>query len=163
MRLGINQLADQLKRYKDDLQNTLDQSTSDLVQTMEQLEMQNVALDLGFDDIDGDSIVYELITPIAGGYTSEFNPGQNTGPKPYDDIEWAIGFDLINPIESSSGFAFNTNTGLMTFTPTQLGKFLFSIAVHEYRNNKKIGTVYYESMLFVYVYFYHQRWGSRTF
>jgi hypothetical protein len=103
-----------------------------------------------YTDIDNDSLVYELVTPNAGAYTSLFNPGQNTGPKPYDDVIWSPDFTLINPIENSSGFAFNTNTGVMTFTPTQLGKFLFSIAVHEYRNGKKIGTVYYESILYVY-------------
>ncbi len=46
MRNGINLLAHELKRYKDDMQHAIDQSTSDLTHTMEQLEMQNVALDM---------------------------------------------------------------------------------------------------------------------
>lgn len=89
MRLGINQLADQLKRYKDDLQNTLDQSTSDLVQTMEQLEMQNVALDLARRKAQEDNklkseflakMSHELRTPLNGviGFTRQLLKTQLT-------------------------------------------------------------------------------------
>lgn len=46
LRLGMNQLTDDLQRQKDELQHAVDQSNSDMMQSMEQLEMQNVALDL---------------------------------------------------------------------------------------------------------------------
>jgi len=106
--------------------------------------------DFGFTDNDGDSLVYELITPIAGGYTSAFNPGQNTGPAPYDSIIWAIGFSANNFITSNTPISLDYNTGKLSFKPSVLGKYQFAIAVHEYRNSMKIGTVYYQSILNVY-------------
>jgi hypothetical protein len=111
---------------------------------------QDFEYDLGFHDIDGDSLVYEIIRPIAGGYTSSFNPGQNTGPKPYDSVEWALGYSVTDFIPSITPFSLNSSTGLMKFKPSQLGKYLFAMAVHEFRNGIELGTVYYESILYVY-------------
>lgn len=111
---------------------------------------QDFEYDLGFHDIDGDSLVYEIIRPIAGGYTSAFDPAQNTGPKPYDSVEWTPDFSTSNFIPSITPFSLNSSTGLMKFKPSQLGKYLFAMAVHEYRNGIKLGTVYYESILYVY-------------
>ncbi|MCC8464021.1 ATP-binding protein [Photorhabdus bodei] len=41
---GINAMAKSLSRYKEDMQNDIDQATSDLRETMEQFEIQNVEL-----------------------------------------------------------------------------------------------------------------------
>lgn len=46
LRLGLNQLCNDLQHYQDEMHSTIEQSTSDLQQTMEQLELQNVALDM---------------------------------------------------------------------------------------------------------------------
>lgn len=89
MRLGVNQLASELKHYKDEMQHTIDQSTSDLVQTMEQLEMQNVALDMARRKAQDDNklkseflakMSHELRTPLNGviGFTRQLLKTQLT-------------------------------------------------------------------------------------
>lgn len=103
----------------------------------------------GFIDDDGDSLSYEIITPFAGGYTSAFDPGQANGPKPYELILWQTGYSTMNPIHSSTTFSLDSLTGILKFKPTELGNYTFAIAVHEYRNGVKLGTVYYESLFFV--------------
>ncbi len=89
MRLGVNQLANELKHYKDEMQHAVDQSTSDLVQTMEQLEMQNVALDMARRKAQDDNklkseflakMSHELRTPLNGviGFTRQLLKTQLT-------------------------------------------------------------------------------------
>ncbi len=106
--------------------------------------------DLSFIDDDGDSLVYEISEPIAGGYTSLFNPAQRTGPKPYDLATWSLGFDIFNILPNKSNFSFNTSTGILKFKPIALGLYILPISIHEYRNGIKIGTVNYETNLFIY-------------
>lgn len=103
-----------------------------------------------YTDVDGDSLVYELTEPNAGGYTDKNNPNEFTGPKPYNDITWLSPYNKNSPLPSSTPFTLNAQTGLLSFKPTQLGKFIFAFAIHEYRAGVKIGTVYYESLIYVY-------------
>lgn len=46
LRLGMNRLCTDLQHYKEEMHSIIEQSTSDLQQSMEQLEMQNVTLDM---------------------------------------------------------------------------------------------------------------------
>lgn len=82
LRLGINQLTHDLQRQRDELQHAIDQSNSDLMQSMEQLEMQNVALDMARRKAQEDNklkseflakMSHELRTPLNGvlGFTRQ--------------------------------------------------------------------------------------------
>lgn len=75
---------------------------------------QNASLDLGFEDIDGDSLVYEFYAPQTGVN------------------QWAVfnqGYNFLNPI---SGATIDSLSGLIQFTPNIAGNFRLCIKVSEY-------------------------------
>lgn len=76
---------------------------------------------------DGDVLVYTLIQPLHDA----------AGTVPYN-----AGFSATNPLNTSTGFTFNTTTGQMTFTPTagQNQVAVVSMRVDEYRNGVLIGS-----------------------
>jgi gliding motility-associated-like protein len=83
-------------------------------------------------DIDGDSLVYEFCNPLDGG-----NPGQEMDPPtapPYVLVAWNAGYSLDYPIDAFPEFAINSETGLLTGTPSQLGQYVMGICVKEYRD-----------------------------
>jgi hypothetical protein len=100
-----------------------------------------------YTDPDGDSIAYRFITPNSGGYSSQFNPAQNTGPKPYDMVSYYPGLSEEKFIFSSDTPKLNPVTGELTFIPSQIGIYLIGYAVDEFRNGKLIGTVYHHSII----------------
>lgn len=104
-----------------------------------------------FTDPDGDSLSYKLIKPLAGGYTSVTSPLQSNGPKPYEEITWADSYSLNNVIDADNGLKIDSVSGQITVKPNDIGIYLFSFIVEEYRNKIKIGTVYYQSILRVQV------------
>lgn len=102
---------------------------------------------LNYTDPDGDSLVYRLTTPLAGGYTSSSLPDQSTGPKPYDNVIWNTGYNEKYFIDVKNKAILNPVTGLLELTPTQLGFYLFAYAVDEYRDGLLLGTVIHQSYL----------------
>lgn len=76
-------------------------------------------------DVDGDSLVYSLIAPL-----------NNTG----NNIPYTGTFTATNPMPTASGFNFDSQTGQMSFTPTQTGVYVVDVLVQEYRNGVLIGT-----------------------
>ncbi len=102
---------------------------------------------LNYTDSDGDSIAFRFIQPIIGGYTSYIDPGQNTGPKPYDLVTYILGYDKYNFIDATDTPRLNPLTGEISFTPTAIGSYVFGYAVDEFRNGQLIGTVYHQSLL----------------
>lgn len=76
-------------------------------------------------DLDGDSLVYSLVTPLD-------DDGSN--------LTYNGGYSLNSPVPSSNGFNLDPTTGNVCFTPTQQGRFVIAIRVSEYRNGVLIGT-----------------------
>ena len=92
----------------------------------------------GVSDIDGDSLVYSLISPRG------CNNGGNPGPcTPIVNVPYIAGLSATYPISTTpaNNFTFSNTTGQVTFTPNgqQIG--IMTVLVKEYRNGVFIGSV----------------------
>lgn len=87
---------------------------------------QRFCFNHGAFDLDGDSISYQLITPLTA---------QNT------TVTYLPGYSNTQPILSSPAVQFNTTTGDICMTPTQTDVTVFAVLVNEYRNGVLIGQV----------------------
>lgn len=94
-------------------------------------------------DIDGDSIVYKLCTPLNGASPDDPIP-QPPGNPPYDDVPWLDPpYSVNNMLNGSPGgvpFTIDSETGLLTGTPNTTGQFVVGVCIDEYRNNQLIST-----------------------
>lgn len=79
-------------------------------------------------DIDGDKLVYSLVSP-----RSTVNPSV--------DVVWRYGTNAYNPIPGSVPFKINPTTGIITFNPYYNGIYVYGVRVEEYRYGVKIGEV----------------------
>ena len=103
-------------------------------------------------DADGDSLVYSLVSPLAG--SSSPDPGNvlpPPRPAPYTDVIWAPGYSLTNIIPGNPSLNID-NKGFIRVTPSQAGLFVFSVKAEEYRNGKKIGELRRDFQMLVYDY-----------
>lgn len=111
-----------------------------------------VSLPLPQFDTEGDSLVYGLCTPLAGGGIEGTAVGDPFGCEgvlptppcvgPYFPVVYAAGFTAEDPIPTESGIHLDPVTGTMTFTPTTIGRYIFGLCVTEYRDGQVLG--YYE-------------------
>ncbi len=98
-------------------------------------------LDFSATDADRDSLVYTLTTPVTG-YSNRAQPSpQAIGSSNYPVVSWSNGISLANVIPGSRPLRVDAQTGRLSFTASQLGLYVFSVTVNEYRSGKKIGSV----------------------
>jgi len=88
---------------------------------------QEFCFNHGAYDVDGDSLVYQLITPFNTG-------GAST-------VTYLPGYNAQNPLLSNPPMNFNAATGDFCVTPTQLEVTVMAVLVSEYRNGVLIGSV----------------------
>lgn len=93
-------------------------------------------------DPDGDSLVYSLIPPTDGSVAA----------KPFGIASYAPGYNInYNILDGVPDINLNPFTGVFSFIPTNIGRYLVGFKCDEYRkiNNvaTKIGTVYREFQL----------------
>ncbi len=88
-------------------------------------------------DVDGDSLVYSLVTPL-NTHVGQAYPN-NTGA-PYPLVQWqeASGYGLDNIMGGNPDLEISSK-GFLTVTPTQEGLFVFAVECREYRNGVQIG------------------------
>lgn len=109
---------------------------------------QKVSLDLSATDLDGDSLHYELCSPLHGGGTNPSmtgapnSPAPNpASPPPYTNVPYTALHSTTYPIPSAGPrFAINPTTGMLEGRPNQVGQFVFAICVSEWRNGVRLST-----------------------
>ena len=92
-------------------------------------------------DIDGDSLDYALVTPLAG--LSSANPS-TTNPSLFGvvPINWNNPYKLTNVIGGSPAMTIDPKTGLLSCKPNVVGRFVVSVQCREFRNGQVINTFF---------------------
>jgi len=88
-------------------------------------------------DIDGDSIVYEICTPLLGANQGSPQPIPPNGP-PYNPIVWQFPYSEANPF-GGVPLDIDPVTGRLTATPASSGQFVYGVCAKEYRNGVYLG------------------------
>ena len=105
--------------------------------------------DFGGQDSDGDSLAYDMVTPL-NGYSNAGNPNPaQAGPAPYSDVNWNPGLSTQNQMPGSPTLQVNARTGRLTVRPSSIGLFVFGVRCSEYRRGVKIGETRRDFQLFV--------------
>jgi gliding motility-associated-like protein len=104
--------------------------------------------DFGGTDSDGDSLVYDMVTPLNGHSTPD---GQNSAPlaqpAPYRPITWNTAPG--SQIPGNPALGIDSRTGRLTVRPSSIGLFVFGVRCSEYRNRVKIGETRRDFQLYV--------------
>lgn len=92
-------------------------------------------------DPDGDSVAYEMIAPRHGTGCATLT----------ENPIFAAGYSITNPFPSGtpSSFTLNPATGAISFIPTAIGKWVFTVKVKEYRNGVYIGYIIRDIQIYV--------------
>lgn len=88
-------------------------------------------------DADGDSLYYELCTPLTGASPSDPAPGPSSAP--YTELSWRPPYSLSNVL-GGTPLTVNPNNGVMTGTPNAVGQFVVGVCVSEYRDGVLLST-----------------------
>ncbi|MFD2515491.1 gliding motility-associated C-terminal domain-containing protein [Pontibacter locisalis] len=93
-------------------------------------------------DPDGDSIVYDMVTPL-NGYTTPAMPVYTITPRPapYPTITWLPGYSAGVQVQGNPPINIDKNTGQLIMRPSSKGLYVFGVRAQEFRNGQKIGEV----------------------
>jgi gliding motility-associated-like protein len=105
--------------------------------------------DFGGRDTDGDSLAYDMVTPLNGHATTLDPRPSQPGAAPYVPISWSSGLSQSNQMPGAPTLAINARSGRLTVRPTRLGLFVFGVRCAEYRGGIKIGEVRRDFQLLV--------------
>ncbi|MEN8929239.1 MAG: PKD domain-containing protein [Flavobacteriales bacterium] len=92
----------------------------------------SINFDYSATDPDGDSLVYEFVTPFIGG--TNVNPLPAPSAPPFSTVNWAAGYTVNAQINGAPSLTLDAATGFLTGVPTSIGKYVVGVKVREYRN-----------------------------
>lgn len=90
-------------------------------------------------DPDGDSLAYQLCTPLNGAQNGTPQPNPPL-PPPFSPIHYQNGYSANYPLPAIPPLTIHPTTGFLSGTPRLQGQFVVGICVKEYRKGKLIGT-----------------------
>ena len=97
-------------------------------------------------DPDSDQLVYSFCDPYIGA--SFFAPSPSPPPPPpFTNVTWDGIYNAGYPLDADPAFTIDPNTGEITGTPTQAGKYVVGICVEEYRDGELLSTVNRDIMI----------------
>lgn len=89
-------------------------------------------------DLEGDSIVYELVTPFDGGTQNNPMPQPPLSP-PYTPVTFTPSYSQQNMLGCTPPLSIDSQSGLLTCTPSTLGQFVIGVRAKEYRGGILVG------------------------
>ncbi len=89
-------------------------------------------------DFEGDSIVYELITPLNGGTIPDPMPQPPLAP-PYQTVTFQPPYSQADMLGGTPPLAIDPVTGELTCFPTTIGQFVIGIRAKEFRGGILVG------------------------
>ncbi len=106
-----------------------------------------VSLNIPSFDTEGDSLAVEMCLPFQGagpnGYSIPGDPNNCEGilplvscPPPYDEVVLQEGFSAANPFPTEDGIHLDPSTNTISFIPTTIGRYIFSLCFTEFRNGE---------------------------
>ena len=104
--------------------------------------------DFGGQDADGDSLAYDLVTPL-NGHATVPNPSPAPDAAPYSTVTWTTGLGTANQIPGAPALGIDARSGRLTVRPSRLGLFVFGVRCTEYRRGVKIGETRRDFQLYV--------------
>ncbi|TXK52197.1 gliding motility-associated C-terminal domain-containing protein [Pontibacter qinzhouensis] len=104
--------------------------------------------DFGGTDPDGDSLVYDMVTPLNGS-SSQFNPAPPPSRAPHSTIMWQAGYSPASQILGSPPVNIDSRTGRLVVQPSAAGLYVFGVRCQEFRGGRKIGEVRRDFQLLV--------------
>jgi FOG: PKD repeat len=90
-------------------------------------------------DPDGDSLSYEFCIAYSGGNPDDAKPYPTRTPP--QTIQYQSPYTASRPMLGNPLIRINAVTGMITGTPTSLGRFIVTVCCHEWRNGQIINTV----------------------
>lgn len=97
----------------------------------------------GVVDANGDSLVFEMLQPLAWATSGPGGPTDCTlSPFPVTFASAIPAYNTTNnPLQTNNTFSLSSTTGQMSFTPGLLGQHAITMNVKEYRRGVQIGSV----------------------
>ena len=104
--------------------------------------------DFAGQDADGDSLVYDMVTPL-NGHSTRIDPKPAPAGAPYTEVVWAANRGVSNQVPGAPALGIGARSGRLTVRPSATGLFVFGVRCQEFRRGVKIGETRRDFQIFV--------------